>query len=107
MTYSAGGKVQATDYNGFASTGTPNFNNIWATGSGNSGYGQTALATVTAGQKVTATNYWNALVANITASASHQGTTITAITPPVGGDKVAFLSALSTNLSAINGGRLN
>jgi hypothetical protein len=107
MTYSSGGKIQATDYNGFVSTGVPNFNNIWSTGSTNSGYGQTALATVSAGNKVTATNFWNSLVANIASSAAHQGTTITAITPPVAGNKVAFLSALSTNLGAINTGRLN
>lgn len=107
MTYSSGGKIQATDYNGFVSTGVPNFNNIWSTGSTNSGYGQTALSTVVTGGKVTATNFWNALVANIASSASHQGTTITAITPPVGGNKVAFLSALSTNLNSINTGRLN
>lgn len=106
MTYAVGGLIQATDINGFVSTGTPNFNNIWATGSGNSGYGQTALATVAVGDKV-AQSPWNPLVTNIAKSASHQGTTITAVTPPVTNDKIAFISALSTNLTAINTARLN
>ena len=46
MTYSSGGLIQATDYNTFISTGTPNINNIWGTGSGDSGWGQTSIATV-------------------------------------------------------------
>jgi hypothetical protein len=106
MAYSAGGKVQSTDYNDFASTGTPNVNNIWSTGSGNSGYGQTALTTVTPGAKVLA-NPWSGLITAISSMASHQGSSITAITPVVAGNKVTFLSALSTNISTVNTNRLN
>jgi hypothetical protein len=106
MTYSVGGKVQATDYNGFASTNTPNVNNIWSTGSGDSGYGQTALTTVTAGVKVLASP-WSGLISAINSMASHQGSTITAITPVSTGNKILFLSALSTNLSTVNTNRLN
>ena len=40
MTYSTGGVVQASDYNTFQT----NLNNVWSTGSGNSGWGQTAIA---------------------------------------------------------------
>lgn len=107
MTYSTGGKIQSSDFNGFVSTNSPNFNNIWSTGSGDSGYGQTAISTVVVGGKITAANFWNALVSRITSTAAHQGTAITAITAPVAGNKVAFLSALSSNLNAINSGRLN
>lgn len=106
MTYSTGGKVQATDYNEFASTGTPNVNNIWSTGSGSSGYGQTALTTVTTGAKVLA-NPWSGLITAINSMASHQGSSITAITPVVAGNKIAFLNALSTNISTVNTNRLN
>jgi hypothetical protein len=106
MTYSVGGKVEATDYNGFASTNTPNVNNIWSTGSGDSGYGQTALTTVTAGVKVLASP-WSGLISAINSMASHQGSTITAITPVSTGNKILFLSALSTNLSTVNTNRLN
>jgi hypothetical protein len=37
MTYSSGGLIQAADYNTFST----NINNIWGTGSGDSGWGQT------------------------------------------------------------------
>ena len=106
MTYAQGGLIQASDYNGFANAGTPNFNNIWSTGSGSSGYGQTALSTVSAGQVVSHTE-WDGLINGIASAAAHQGTTITAITPPITGNIIAYLSALSTNLSAINTGQLN
>jgi hypothetical protein len=106
MTYATGGLIQATDLNGFVSTGTPNFNNIWSTGSGDAGYGQTAVNTVTAGTTVSF-NPWNTLITNMASAAAHQGTTITAITPPVTGNLVSYLSALSTNLASINTNRLN
>jgi hypothetical protein len=106
MTYALGGLIQATDLNGFVSTGSPNFNNIWSTGSSDAGYGQTAVSTVTAGTTVSF-NPWNTLITNMASVAAHQGTTITAITAPVSGNTVAYLSALSTNLTSINNGRLN
>ena len=106
MTYALGGLIQATDLNGFVSTGSPNFNNIWATGSGDAGYGQTAVATVTAGTLVEF-NPWNTLITKIASAAAHQGTTITTITAPVAGNTIAYLSSLSTNLISINTNRLN
>jgi hypothetical protein len=106
MTYSAAGLIQSTDLNGFVSTGSPNFNNIWSIGSGNSGWGQTAVSTVTAGT-VVSFNPWNTLITNMASAAAHQGTSITAITAPVAGNTIAYLSALSTNLTSINNGRLN
>jgi hypothetical protein len=106
MTYAQYGRIQATDYNNFVSTGTPNFNNIWSTGSGNSGYGQSSLSTVSSGDRVTA-NSWSNFV-NFTANvALHQGSSITAVTPPPAGNIIAFISALSTNLTTINTNRLN
>ena len=101
MTYSQYGQIQSTDFNGFVSTGTPNFNSIWATL-----YGQTPIATVTAGSIITY-NPWDALINGIANAASHQGTTITSVTPPVGGDTIAYISALSTNLSDINTNKYN
>lgn len=106
MTYSVGGLVETTDLNGFVSTNTPNFNNIWSTGSGDAGYGQTAVNTVTSGT-VVSFNPWSTLITNMASAASHQGTTITAITAPVAGNTVAYLSALSSNLNSINSSRLN
>lgn len=107
MTYTAGGKIQATDYNAFASTGSPNLNNIWSTGSGNSGYGQTAITTVTTGKRVLASE-WSTLFNTISNVASHQGTSITAVTAPATGRKItAFVPTVTDNLTSINTNRLN
>jgi hypothetical protein len=50
MTYSAGGLIQATDYNGFVSTTVgANVNATWGqAGTTTSGYGQGNVATVSA-----------------------------------------------------------
>jgi len=107
MTYSVGGLIQATDYNGFASTtSNANVNDIWSTGSGDKGYGQSALSTVSAAATVTATN-WAGLVNNIASMGSHTGTSITARTAPVTGDTITILAALNTDLTNITTNRGN
>jgi hypothetical protein len=100
MTYSVGGLIQATDYNGFASTTSGgNVNVIWGTGTSDAGYGQsTTLATVSAGGTVTATQ-WATLVNRISSIASHQGTSITARTAPTAGNVIAVLAAVQTDLN--------
>ena len=101
MTYSVGGLIQATDYNGFAdTTAGGNVNIMWGTGTSDAGYGQsTTLATVSAGGTVTATQ-WASLVNRISSIASHQGTTITSRTAPVAGNVIAVLSAVQTDLNS-------
>jgi hypothetical protein len=106
MTYSVGGLIQSTDINGFVSTNSPNFNNIWSTGSNDTGYGQPALSTIVLGDRV-AQNPWNELITNINKSANHQGTIIVPYTAPVVTDKISFLSSLNTNIGLINSNRLN
>ena len=100
MTYSVGGLIQAVDYNGFASTTSgANVNNIWGTGSTDSGYGQTTtLATVSAGGTVTATQ-WAGLVNRISSIASHTNTSITARSAPVAGNLIQVLAAVNTDLT--------
>lgn len=100
MTYSVGGLIQATDYNGFASTTAGgNVNIMWGTGTSDAGYGQsTTLATVSTGGTVTATQ-WASLVNRISSIASHQGTSITARTAPTAGNVIAVLSAVQTDLN--------
>lgn len=106
MTYAQGGLIQATDYNTFVSTGSPNLNNIWSTGSANSGYGQPVVTTVSSGDPVRAAE-WGRLI-NITANvALHQGSTITAVTAPPIGNIIAYIATLSTNLDTINTNKLN
>jgi hypothetical protein len=99
MTYSSGGLIQATDYNGFANTTVgANVNATWSTGTTSAGYGQTAIATVSAAGTVTATQ-WATLVNTIASMGSHQGTAITARTAPVTGNTVSILSALNTDIT--------
>jgi hypothetical protein len=99
MTYSIGGLIQATDYNGFADTTVgANVNATWGTGATSAGYGQTAISTVAAAGTVTATQ-WSTLVNNIASMASHQGTTITARTAPVAGNTISILSAVNTDIT--------
>lgn len=107
MTYTVGGLIQATDYNGFVSTtANANVNDIWGTGSSDKGYGQTALATVSAAGTITATQ-WASLVNTISSMASHQGTTITSRTAPVAGNTITILSNLNTDLTNLTTNRGN
>jgi hypothetical protein len=107
MAYSSGGLIQATDYNGFASTtASANVNDIWSTGSGDKGWGQTALSTVSAGGVVTATN-WASLVNTISSMGSQTNTTITARTAPTTGNLIQVLAALNTDLTNITTNRNN
>jgi hypothetical protein len=99
MTYSLGGLIQATDYNGFANdTANANVNSIWSVGTTDRGYGQTALATVSAGSTVTATQ-WASLVARISSLGSQTGTTITSRTQPVAGNLIQVLANINTDLT--------
>ena len=106
MTYTAGGLIEATDYNGFVSTGTPNVNVIWSTGSGNSGWGETAVSTVSTLGTVTATQ-WAALVNTLTSMGSQTGVAITSRSAPVAGDTINILNNVTTDITSIYNNRGN
>lgn len=107
MTYTSGGLIQATDYNGFVSTTSgANVNNVWGTGSGDAGWGQSALATVSATNLITATQ-WASLRNTIVNMGAQTGTTITARTAPVAGDLITILAAINTDLTNITANRQN
>jgi hypothetical protein len=107
MAYSSGGLIEATDYNGFVSTTSgANINNVWSTGSGDSGWGQTALATVATAGTITATQ-WASLVNTISSMASHTGTSITSRSAPVAGNTIEILAALNTDITNITANRQN
>lgn len=114
MAYQSGDLILDDHYNIFATgsaTGTAtagaNINHMWGVGNGNAGYGQsTTLSPVVAGTTVTATQ-WSTLLARINSMASHQGTSITAITSPVAGNTISAYTALGTNITTIYNGRLN
>ena len=105
MTYISGGLIQATDYNGFVSTTSgANLNDVWSTGSGDKGWGQTAVGTVVATNNVTATQ-WATLVNNLATAGSQTGTTETARTAPVFGAIISILAALNTDLTNVTTNR--
>jgi len=106
MTYSAGGLIEASDFNGFVSTGSPNINNIWSTGSTDSGWGQSALSTVSVSGIVTATN-WASLVNTLASMGSQTGTTITSRSAPTAGQTISVLAAVATDISSCNTNRAN
>lgn len=107
MTYSTGGLIEATDYNGFVSTTAgANVNNVWSTGSGDAGWGQSALATVSAAGTITATQ-WASLVNTLSSMGAQTNTTITARTAPTTGSTIAVLAALNTDLTNITNNRQN
>jgi hypothetical protein len=106
MTYSAGGLIQATDYNTFAGNTTAGLNRVWSTGSGDAGWGQTDIATVAASGTVTATN-WATLVNNLATTGTQTGTTLTSRTAPVTGNLIAILANVSTDITSVTTNRGN
>jgi hypothetical protein len=102
MTYSSGGLIQATDYNGFVSTTVAaNVNATW-----NTTYGQTALATVSTGGTVTATQ-WASLVNTLTSMGNQTNTTLTARSAPTAGTTISVLAAVATDISSCSTNRAN
>jgi len=102
MAYTSQGLIEASDFNNFATS----INAVWSTGTTSSGYGQTALASVTGGVSVvqapptvSSTTQWAGLVNIIASMAAHQGTTITARTAPVAGNVIAVLANVSTDIT--------
>jgi mucin-19 len=106
MTYTVGGLIEATDYNGFVDTGANNINKVWGTGTGDSGWGQTSISTVSAGGTVTATQ-WATLVANLATSGSQTGSTLTSRTQPVAGNTISILANVATDINTITNNRGN
>jgi hypothetical protein len=102
MTYSSGGLIQATDFNAFAGTSQTGsgatINQIWGIGTGNCGYGQTPIGTVSAGGTVSATD-WAALINTLNSIRTHQSGSGSGIGAPTAGSTVTYLSTLSGAIS--------
>jgi len=106
MTYSIGGLIQATDYNGFVSTNAANINGVWSTGATDSGWGQTAITTVTTSNTVTATQ-WASLVNNLASAGSQTATSLTSRTAPTVGNTISILANVSTDITSVTTNRGN
>ena len=103
MAYQTGDTILDTHYNDFATS----VNALWGTGTSDRGYGEsTTVSSVSDGTTITAAQ-WTTLLARISSIASHQGSSITAITNPSTGDQIEAYAALSTNITTIDSNRLN
>jgi len=106
MTYTVGGLIEATDYNGFVQQSANNINAVWSTGTGDSGWGQTAIGLVNSGGTVTATQ-WATLVANLATAGQQTSSTLTSRTQPVAGNTIAILANVATDINTITQNRGN
>lgn len=110
MSYAQFGLVEASDFNtragGNPTTTSGTVNAVWATGGGQTGYGQTAVSNVAAGQTVAATN-WASMINSVNSANAHQGASSTGLSAPVAGGIVTFLSGLPTALTNIYNNRGN
>lgn len=106
MTYQQGQLIQASDYNGFANDSANNLGNIWGVGSGDKGWGQTAISNVSVGATVTATN-WATLVANLATAGQQTGSTLTSRTQPQVGNIIAILANVSNDINTVTAARGN
>jgi hypothetical protein len=106
MTYTVGGLIEATDYNGFVNTSANNINKVWSTGTGDSGWGQTTISTVSVGGTVTATQ-WATLVANLATAGQQTSSTLTSRTQPVTGNTISILANVATDINTITNNRGN
>lgn len=106
--------IQAADYNTFATA----LNDLWATGSGDKGLGQTTITTVRAGTTVTAAQ-WDAII-DVTNALAHKQGIYNSITQPdfrptngnVMGSSdseslIKFMSMIQDNITAVTTNRLN
>jgi len=111
MSYAQQGQIQASDFNTFVGgnpTSTANtLNAVWATGSNNAGYGQTAVGNVAIGQSIVAPGQWASLVSNTASAATHQGTTLGTVVTPVAGGMINYQANIPTNLTSIYSNRSN
>ena len=103
MAYTSGDTILDNHYNDFATS----VNAIWGTGSGDHGYGQTNTVSAVDTNTTIAASQWTTLLARMSSSASHQGSSITAISNPSGGGTISEFTALSGNVTTINTNRLN
>lgn len=105
MAYSQGGIIAAADYNNFLN-GSNQLNTVWSTGTGNSGYGQTAISAINQGDIVTATQ-WATLINRLNSVLTHQSGSGSGISATTAGSTINYLSTLSTNVNTAYTNRVN
>jgi hypothetical protein len=109
MSYSSGGLIAASDYNGFVGTATTSgtINYVWSTGNGQFGYGQTALSQSAASAGTVTATQWATAINTLNSIYTHQGGSGTGIGAPTSGSLISYLSAFSGDVSTANSNNLN
>jgi hypothetical protein len=99
MGYTAGDTILDDEYNVFVNSSSDpyGYNHFAGSGSGVYGLNQSSIATVSAGETISASN-WNALFTGLDNIANHTNTSITS-TSVSAGDTIAIKSALVTDLA--------
>lgn len=109
MTYSQGGLIEATDYNNLVGSNTSvtstQLNAVWAWGANSRGYGQTAVATVSALSTVTATQ-WASLINTLNSANTHITGSGSGLTANTAGQIIGFSGGLQTKINGVNSDRL-
>jgi hypothetical protein len=110
MSYAQSGLIEITDYNNLIGTSpsstTNRINTVWAVGSGNAGYGQTAISAVVTQTTVTATQ-WASLINTLNSILTHQSGSGSGISAVTAGSTITYLSTLQTNVNTAYTNRQN
>ena len=102
MAYSSGGIIEASDYN----TRATSVNNLWGTGSGNTGYGQAGTALNTSITGTVAASDWATMIARMSTMQQHQFNNTTGIpTQPTSGSIITYLAAIDTAITSLQNNR--
>lgn len=112
MTYSSGGLIQGSDYNGFVGGSAANvsgqLNTVLSIGRGNAGYGQTAVTNVTAVTNTVTATQWTTLVNAINTVRKQQaGASFTNVGTYTAGQTINATNNISGNLTNAYTNRLN
>ena len=103
MSYSSGGLIDQADYNALVGTSTSTtanqINTIWAQGTGQYGWGQTAVANVASTNLVTAAQ-WTSMINTLDSIRKHQTGSATGFTNPVvSGTLISWNSTLQSTIN--------
>ena len=102
MAYTAGDTILDDEYNDFVGKATSpyGYNHFAGTGEGVYGLGQTAIATVSAGGTINASQ-WNTLFAGMDNIANHTNDTLTSRGLVSAGDTIAIKAAVAADLATL------
>ena len=110
MVYSAGDTILDDEYNTFVSNDPNGYNHFAGTGAGEHGLGQSAIATVSAGGTINASQ-WNSLFTGLANVSNHTNVALSSTTAVSAGDAIAIktslISDLASTATAIAGGCAN